>query len=198
MTCWPLSTSSPVSRSRNAVARPPSSPRASSTSTRSPASASAVAAANPAMPAPATAMSNGFMKRGEYACPSKRSAAGDRGTGPGRRGDQRALRTRHADDAAEDVVVGRFDPAEDSAIDRTHDPRRDQPARVDPGQRGVGAAVVVAGALRLEREQLFDRRRADSVSGVNRLGAEVSLAAIEAREIFERDVDAPPLQITRH
>src|SRR3982751_5659054 len=58
MTCWPLSTSSPVSRSMNAVARPPSSPRASSTRTRCPASASAVAADRPATPAPTTAISN--------------------------------------------------------------------------------------------------------------------------------------------
>src|SRR5262249_60343617 len=114
------------------------------------------------------------------------------------RGDERTLGTWYANDASEDVVVGGLDAAEDAPVDRAHDARGDEPARVGARQRGVRAAVVVARALRLEREQLFHGGRPHAVARVNRFGAEIAFMAAEPREVLEWNVHAPAFEIAGH
>src|SRR3954470_23492585 len=105
--CWPLSTSSPVSRSAKAVARPPSRDRASSTSTRAPWPVSRTAALNPANPAPITTTSG--PRRSITSAPQ-----------PLPQRDQRLARLRDASAGREHVVAAALDPLQGFEIDRAH------------------------------------------------------------------------------
>src|SRR5689334_2564788 len=133
--------------------------------TRVPASASRVAAASPATPPPITATSNRAEVTGsarpsadlrgppyEGCCgpglsdPADRASSGNQRSRPHGCRDEGALGAWHADQAAEDVVVGALDAREDTAVDRAHDARGDESSRVGARERGVGAGVVLAGA----------------------------------------------------
>src|SRR6186713_2277257 len=122
-TCWPLSTRSPVAGSTKADARPPNDGRASSTRTRNPRSASAVAALNPEKPPPMTMTS----------CVNLQTAfvgLVEQCFHPQPQSDDSALRARHADARAENVVSAPLDAAQDLEIDAAHDLSRDQAASI--------------------------------------------------------------------
>src|SRR5262245_10122181 len=124
--CCPLSTRSPVSGSRNAVARPPSPGRASSTSTRAPASASAVAALKPAPAAPITMTSvdtvgslapEGLPCRGPQPDAQRPEPVLDED----RQRDAGAGGSGHADDLGEHVVAAPLDALQNLEVDAAHD-----------------------------------------------------------------------------
>src|SRR5436190_1571155 len=112
--CCPLSTISPVSRSVNAVARPPSRLFASSTSTRAPRLARRTAALNPANPAPMTITSGAVtvILSAPQPLPER---------------NQRLPRLRHPRPRGEHVVPAAFDALQRFEIHRSHDLGRDQP-----------------------------------------------------------------------
>src|SRR4051794_19457236 len=106
--CCPLSTSSPVSRSVNAVARPPSRAFASSTSTRAPRFVSRTAALSPANPAPTTTTSGRVTAIASIPQPLPQ-------------GDQRLAQFRHAHAFGEHVVASLLDALQRLEVDRPHD-----------------------------------------------------------------------------
>src|SRR5688572_11589104 len=184
-TCWPLSTRSPVEGSTNADARPPGEGRASSTRTRTPFSARAVAALRPANPAPMTMTSlvNDSAAR-LLPClhPVFRSSNSEQCLEPQAQGDHRALRPRHPDPRAENIVAPALDALQDLEVDAAHDLGRHETARILRRQVVGRAAIVVVRPLALEAKQIDDWWRQEA-------GPEVALLHAEPLEIFARQVD---------
>src|SRR3954451_4038510 len=176
--CWPLSTSSPVSRSAKAVARPPSRDRASSTSTRAPRPVSRTAALNPANPAPITTTSGPR--------PSITSAPQ-----PLPQRDQRLARLRDASAGREHIVAAALDPLQGFEIDGAHDFGRDQAFSIGAWPRVNRPLVKLARTPALELEQRPHRRRDDA-------GGEIVDGAAAGGEIVERQIDAAALEIAPH
>src|SRR3954447_10197917 len=168
--CWPLSTRSPVSRSANAVARPPSRDRASSTSTRAPRRVRRTAALNPANPAPITTTS---------AVPGSITSAPQ----PLPQRDQRLARLRDTSAGGEHVVAAALDPLQGFEIDRAHDFGGDQTLPIGARPRVNRPLVKLARAPALELEQRPHRRGDDA-------GGEIVDGAAAGGEIVERQVDA--------
>src|SRR3954447_5123605 len=112
--CCPLSTSSPVSRSVNAVARPPSRAFASRTSTRAPRFVSRAAALSPANPAPTTMTSGAVSAIASIPQPLLE-------------GDQRLPRLGHPHAFGEHVVASLLDPLQRLEVDGAHDLGRHEP-----------------------------------------------------------------------
>src|SRR3954452_3630028 len=114
MMCCPLSTSSPVSRSVNPLARPPSRAFASRTSTRAPRFVSRAAALSPANPAPTTMTSGAVSAIASLPQPLLE-------------GDQRLPRLGHAHAFGEHVVASLLDPMQRPEVDAAHNPGRRAP-----------------------------------------------------------------------
>src|SRR5688500_13185699 len=193
--CWPLSTRSPVPGSVNAVARPPSPGRASTTSTRAPRSASAVAALNPAHPPPTTITSNdlsGINRQWPVgrSCPGGTSEPDRRQLGPRPDGerDSRAHELRHANHFGKDVVAALLDALEDLEVDTAHDFRRHQLAGLVVRHRLCG------GGEELPRTLAFVRQQPADLSG-HAAGTQRVLGHAKPRQILPGQVDPIALEI---
>src|SRR5688572_2393403 len=202
--CWPLSTRSPVPGSVNAVARPPSPGRASTTSTRAPRSASAVAALNPAHPPPTTITSNDLSGINQQwrrslsavalakvdSCPGGTPEPDRRQLGPRPDGerDSRAHELRHANHFAKDVVAALLDALEDLEVDTAHDLRRHQPAGLVVRHRLCGDGEELPRALAFVRQQPAD------LSG-HAAGTQRVLGHAKPRQILPGQVDPIALEI---
>src|SRR4051812_1264811 len=147
--CWPLSTSSPVSRSANAVARPPSRDRASRTSTRAPRRGNRTAALNPANPAPVRITSGAL--RSITSAPQ-----------PLPERDQRLARLRDTSAGREHVVPAALDPLQGFEIDRAHDFGGDQALPIGTRPRVNRPLIKLPRPPALELEQGPHRGRDDA------------------------------------
>src|SRR5712692_8649631 len=148
VTCWQLSTCSPVGRVYE-VARPPSRGRLSNRDKRKPASASATAEDSPASPPPITIR----LFESIFARPPAALRPHQ---------DPRFFPSREAHAAGTDIIPAAFNFRQNAAVDPAQRPERGATVAIDHGKKLPALPVEAPGALGLESEQLtglLSRRR---------------------------------------